>query len=338
MSKDLLAILAGTHPVHLRYVDELGSDRFFLPNRAQKKQFLPFKAFSFLQSSFSIPGGYRTLFTENCYFYPALKKRFGLLKSKIINLNSGPLFYNILHNHLSSAESRLLLNLCSEVDGFLVQGRFGRRIMEQLDIQTPLRITYPFILDGIYSELTATNPQLNGETLTIFATNDFYYKGIDILMDAFSKVCKAKPNVKLNIGGNLSAPLLLDFANKFGIRGNLNLLGFVPNVSSFLGASSLYVQPSRGETFGVAVLEAMAAGVPAIVSQDAGVSEVVESVDSTLISSLDSDTLAKKILDYLDLSDSKKQSLSKKSRLAAATFREKPMCADFKKQFLSLLD
>ncbi len=141
MSKNnFLTLFTGSHNVHIKYANSLNSEIFNIKNRVKKDQFLPFKLLNLFTTSLSIPTSYKTIFTENCYYYPALKKKFGLLNAKIINMNVGPLFYNILTGLLNGTSQKILLSLVNEVDGFLVQGKFGKTMMSNLNIQKPSKI------------------------------------------------------------------------------------------------------------------------------------------------------------------------------------------------------
>jgi glycosyltransferase involved in cell wall biosynthesis len=62
-----------------------------------------------------------------------------------------------------------------------------------------------------------------------------------------------------------------------GLRGRVRLIGWTGDVFSLLRTADVYVQPSRWEGFGIAAVEAMAAGLPVIVTDVAGLSKVVGS-------------------------------------------------------------
>jgi glycosyltransferase involved in cell wall biosynthesis len=53
--------------------------------------------------------------------------------------------------------------------------------------------------------------------------------------------------------------------------------GVVPDVATVLRECALFVLPSRQEGFGIAVAEALACGVPAIVTPSGGPEELVRS-------------------------------------------------------------
>lgn len=75
-----------------------------------------------------------------------------------------------------------------------------------------------------------------------------------------------------------SGPLadeLRELSRQLGIAKRVHFLGARDDIPDLLGIADIYVQPSRVEGFGIAVLEAMAAGIPVVTSAIPGVSEVV---------------------------------------------------------------
>ncbi len=79
-------------------------------------------------------------------------------------------------------------------------------------------------------------------------------------------------------------------------RGNIQLKGWVNNISDFYDSISVYVQPSVTEGFGIEVIEAMAHGRPVIASDGCGAHECI--ADSGFVfKKRDIDDLAQRILD-----------------------------------------
>jgi glycosyltransferase involved in cell wall biosynthesis len=77
-------------------------------------------------------------------------------------------------------------------------------------------------------------------------------------------------------GGPLDGDLK-QLTHRLGIRERVHFLGNRDDIPNLLGIADIYVQPSRDEGFGIAALEAMAAGVPVVVSALPALSEVVGS-------------------------------------------------------------
>jgi glycosyltransferase involved in cell wall biosynthesis len=106
------------------------------------------------------------------------------------------------------------------------------------------------------------------------------------------------PGSLLAIAG--SGPLdgkLKSLAQKLGIAESVRFLGQVPNVRSLFSAFDLFVLSSNHEPFGMVLLEAMAAAVPAIATDCGGAPEVVGRADF-LFRLGDADALAKKLLRF----------------------------------------
>lgn len=65
-------------------------------------------------------------------------------------------------------------------------------------------------------------------------------------------------------------------AKALGVAERVSFLGSFPRIEGVLAVSDLFVLPSEQEAFGLAALEAMAAGVPVVASRVGGIPEVVE--------------------------------------------------------------
>ena len=333
--KESLMLLSGAHPVHVQFAGSIDSETFRVPVRATKSQSAPLKALSLFQGALSVPTGYKYEVCESCYFYPAIKRKLGLLpNSKIINLSGGPILYYILSGRVKGFEARLLKDLLNSVDGHLVYAKFGEYILKQLNITKPIRKIYPFIKSGLYENLLKGKPSLDSHRLCIVATSDAYNKGLDILFRALNTVAEQFPDVKVEIVSRMDPSEISSMGSYDPAR--VILSSNVSDMEKVLSRSSLYIQPSRSETFSISALEAMAGGIPSLVSDQCGVKELVEKVDKRLVIPVDEKALSKSIIDYFGFSKSERLSLSKKSRETALPFNEKNMLKDFRDQFESL--
>lgn len=106
-------------------------------------------------------------------------------------------------------------------------------------------------------------------------------KAIEALIDAWPAVRAERPSARLIIAGSgdpeytrtLEARVLHS-----GIGESVRFTGFVTGAEKarWLSEADVFVLPSYHENFGVSVLEAVAAGVPAVVSPDVQLAGVVE--------------------------------------------------------------
>jgi glycosyltransferase involved in cell wall biosynthesis len=114
-------------------------------------------------------------------------------------------------------------------------------------------------------------------------------KGLIYLLEAWNKLnfvgCKL-----LMAGRHVSQ--LAQIRSMLCHKGEVELMGFVKNVSDLYNRCSVYVQPSVTEGFGIEVLEAMAHARPVIVSKGAGAADVVtDGVDGFIVPIRDPDAI-----------------------------------------------
>ncbi|MEM5782469.1 MAG: glycosyltransferase family 4 protein [Candidatus Aenigmatarchaeota archaeon] len=107
-----------------------------------------------------------------------------------------------------------------------------------------------------------------------------YNKGLDILLKAFSKVLRifTKENFKLVIvGEGPEKAYLKKLAEKLRITNLVVFTGFQPNekVQLYYDAADIFVLPSREESFGIVLLEAMAHKLPLIGADNGGIKDII---------------------------------------------------------------
>lgn len=92
-------------------------------------------------------------------------------------------------------------------------------------------------------------------------------KGLDDLIAAFALFHRVSPDARLLIAGTGPEEMSLrSLADRLNIASAVEWKGFVEDKDAFLASLDVYVQPSHSESFGLAVIEAMAAGVPVVTS------------------------------------------------------------------------
>jgi len=115
-------------------------------------------------------------------------------------------------------------------------------------------------------------------------------KGFDVLLRAFAQLCPERKNLRLALigGGGDQRGAYLKLADDLGIRDKLLMPdNFVEDVRPWLWASDIFVMPSREEGFSIALLEALAAGLPTLVSDIAPFTEIIRDGENGLIAGKD---------------------------------------------------
>ncbi|MFI5414602.1 MAG: glycosyltransferase family 4 protein, partial [Candidatus Lutacidiplasmatales archaeon] len=106
-------------------------------------------------------------------------------------------------------------------------------------------------------------------------------KNIDTFLRAASRVAPGFPDALFVVAGEgPEYPRLIDLAVHLGVGDQVLFLGHVTDDErlALLASASVFVLPSVVEPFGIAALEAMAAGVPVILSRTSGVAEIATNV------------------------------------------------------------
>jgi glycosyltransferase involved in cell wall biosynthesis len=108
----------------------------------------------------------------------------------------------------------------------------------------------------------------------LFSGATIHRKGFDLLLQAFDRVRAEHPGVRLRlVGPRGDASHLLDRRGTDGI----DVLGAIPQpeLAAELRRADLLVLPSRNDSYGMVVAEALASGVPALVSEMVGAKELI---------------------------------------------------------------
>lgn len=102
-------------------------------------------------------------------------------------------------------------------------------------------------------------------------------KGHAVLLDALSAVVATQPDLHVVLfGQGPEEPALRREIQRRGLDGHVRFAGFRADMPQLLPGIDVVVHPAFREGMGVALLEAMSAGVAVIASSEGGISEVIE--------------------------------------------------------------
>lgn len=135
-----------------------------------------------------------------------------------------------------------------------------------------------------------------GETIFLAAGAFRENKGFDFLIRSFAVFAANARGAKLFLAGDGELRgALLGLIASLGLEGRVVVsAGYVQDIRPWLWGADCFVLPSRAEPFGIIVLEAMAAGLPVIVTDDGGPPEfVTDGVSGLLVPADDEPALVR---------------------------------------------
>jgi glycosyltransferase involved in cell wall biosynthesis len=161
-------------------------------------------------------------------------------------------------------------------------------------------------------------------------------KGIQYLLQSLPAIAAQFAEFQVYIAGegpyrtNLEA-----IAASLNDRARIHFLGHVSDVAQFLQRLDIFVQPSRSESLGVAVMEAMSMGVPVVAANVGGIPEIIDdNATGILVPACDPKALAAALLG-LCRDPQKRKIMGQRGKEAIS---QKFRVADFVKQTFDLYE
>jgi glycosyltransferase involved in cell wall biosynthesis len=118
-------------------------------------------------------------------------------------------------------------------------------------------------------------------------------KGIDDAIRAVARLKHSFPNLRyIVVGDGDDVEHCRNLAMELGIFANVDFVGYQNNVEPYLAAMDLFLFPSLKEAMGIALVEAMASGLPIAATDVGGIPEVVTPEVGLLVGPKQPDALA----------------------------------------------
>lgn len=113
-----------------------------------------------------------------------------------------------------------------------------------------------------------------GEKILLHASNFRKIKRVNDVVQIFAEVKKTVPSKLLFVGDGPERPEVESLSRDLGICDDIRFVGKQEQMEEILAIADLFLLTSEYESFGLAALEAMAAGVPVISSDAGGLPEI----------------------------------------------------------------
>jgi UDP-glucose:(heptosyl)LPS alpha-1,3-glucosyltransferase len=124
------------------------------------------------------------------------------------------------------------------------------------------------------------------DVVICFVGMNFEIKRLDLVIQGIAGMPQegfSAPLPTLLIVGKGATGPYLKMANDLGIGNRVIFAGVTDEIEAYYPACDIFVMPSRMDTFGLVVLEAMAAGLPVVISSTVGASDIVIHGETGLI-------------------------------------------------------
>lgn len=216
------------------------------------------------------------------------------------------------------------------IDGVVAVSEFAAEFTRPIvGPDTPITVAHPYIQPENYDSLADVMPDLDSN-IAVTLGRSWQYKGVDLLVEAWPAVREEFPDAELHVVGS-GHPEAYD--NVVGVHRR----GYVDQLADAFEPASLFVQPSRVDTFPVSTLEAMRAGLAPLVTETTGTRSEAQAVDPSLVVQADTASLADGVRSYFrrDLTD--RQSFSEQACGRSQRFDPNSRKAAFREAFQEIL-
>jgi glycosyltransferase involved in cell wall biosynthesis len=210
-----------------------------------------------------------------------------------------------------------------------VTTRSEMRLISDIAPRVPRAIVPCGINAADFADLPPSNEfrerHLDGYTgpLVVFLGRVTEKKGLDVLIRSFAEVLERQPARLAVVGPDDGGqrPGLERLAEQLGIGSRVDFVGglFGRDRLAALSAADVWALSSHTENFGIAVMEAMAAGCPVAISRDVNLAEDVADAKAGLIAQAEPRAFATALLELLGDAELRRR-LSRAARELAARY------------------
>lgn len=158
------------------------------------------------------------------------------------------------------------------------------------------------------------------------------WKGHDVFLRAAARVAAEHPGARfVVVGGAVLAwqgdqlTRLRKITAELGLSERVHFTGHVDDVVPWIDALDVVASASRGETFGLSLVEAMALGKPVVATDCGGPSEIVDDGVTGLLVPVDDHEALAAALSHLLADPQRRAELGSRARARATLFREDRM-------------
>jgi glycosyltransferase involved in cell wall biosynthesis len=202
-----------------------------------------------------------------------------------------------------------------------------------------------FIHNGIKPcefQVSPSDCRRTGKTRFVLSVASYHkYKGLDVLIRSLAVLVRCDPRVKLLLAGDgPEREPLEELARSLDVHRQIDFLGWQgrDQIKDLLSKCDVFVLPSRWESFGLVLLEALYCGIPVVATNVVGIPEVIEDgTNGLLVEPENPVALAAAIKRILSDHDLQKLFVANGRKVVRERFRFKQTGARYESSFSELL-
>jgi glycosyltransferase involved in cell wall biosynthesis len=233
---------------------------------------------------------YHTLFTEYLHYLPRLIRPSRRMAERI-----------------SAA-------FCNRCDAITTPSQAMREELLRYGVETPIYVL-PFGVDiepferPVHTDVRAVLGLTSNEFFLLYAGRLGTEKNLHFLLRAFQALLDRwagpQPIRLVLAGGGPHLPIFKEYAAKLGLTDHVLFTGFIPRdgLVDYYRAADLFVFASKTETQGLVLMEAMAAGLPAVAVRAMGVTDIVFDGETGVLVPEDENIFAQRVIELLQDSE-----------------------------------
>lgn len=157
-------------------------------------------------------------------------------------------------------------------------------------------------------------------------------KGYHVLLQAAALLTAKDKRYKFVVAGHGDGELqarLLDLRGRLGLDRSVFFIGFRPDVAQVLRSLDIFVLTSTTEGLSISTIEALACGLPVVVTRSGGPEEIIRHEDNGLLVDVESPTQIACAIERIAGDAALRDALSANALCSAARFSEAAMIAAY---------
>ncbi|MDD2871379.1 MAG: glycosyltransferase family 4 protein [Candidatus Gracilibacteria bacterium] len=296
-------------------------DRLIFPLDLEVVFFKNFKLVSFFKIAYQIRNcDYIIIGNSPMQFVGVFSKIFFASKAKLIWWHHHYPWYYSQNANVFVLLKRLLEKIfIKKIDSVIVNSKYLQSSIKDI-YEIDSKILYP-VLDNQFLSYNNENKNTNFNPNTLFTYGRWGEgKNIDLIFNVYDNLKNKSRDLVLIVGGE--GEKLNYYKDKYKNEKSIKFLGMVDKTQIIenLEKSSLFLFPSKIDSFGLVILESMSIGVPVVSFNIAGAKEIIKNGISGYLVDSDDEFIEKtyKVLNNSEL----RQNLSIEAVKTAKTFSE----------------